>query len=70
MFCKCNWYEAILTIVIIAFSFMRAASAKWVVVIAAVLLLIHALSCNKCGMCEGMNADAKKSYSSKKGKRR
>lgn len=70
MNCKCNWVQAILAVVIIAFSFVRFASAKWVVVIAAVLLLLHALSCSKCGMCENMNAGAKKkNYYSKKGKR-
>ncbi len=70
MFCKCNWNEGILAVIIIVFSFVQAASAKWVVVIAAVLLLLHALACNKSGMCGDMNAGAKKkNYYSKKGKR-
>ncbi|MEK6846624.1 MAG: hypothetical protein AABY16_00485 [Nanoarchaeota archaeon] len=70
MECKCNWTEAILAIVIIVFAFVRSASAKWVVIVAAVLLLIHSLTCKKCKMSyEGTSAKKKKYYYSKKGKR-
>ncbi|MEK6908993.1 MAG: hypothetical protein AABX23_03000 [Nanoarchaeota archaeon] len=52
MNCKCNWVESILAIIIIIFAYMGSASSRWVIIIAAVLLLLHALMCKKCGMCE------------------
>ena len=54
MSCKCNWVEAVLAIIIILFTYMAKASSKWVVIIAALLLLLHALMCKKCQMCEKM----------------
>jgi len=51
MNCKCNWVEAILAIIIIVFAYMPG-SSKWVIIIAAILLLLHALICKNCQMCE------------------
>ena len=71
MDCKCNWTEAILAIVIIVFALVQSASAKWIVLVAAVLLLIHSLMCKKCKMgYDSVGTSAKKNnYYSKKGKR-
>ncbi len=52
MDCKCNWVEAILAIVIIVSAWMAGASSKWIVIIAALILLLHAMFCKKCQMCE------------------
>ena len=54
MNCKCNWVEAILAIVIILFAYSAGDSSKWVIIIAALLLLLHALLCKRCQMCEPM----------------
>ena len=51
MDCKCNWVESVLAIVIIVFAFTSSGASKWIVVIAAVLLLIHALVCKSCKTC-------------------
>ena len=55
MECKCNWVEAILAIVIIIFAYSVSDSSKWVVIIAGILLLLHALFCKMCGKCEHMD---------------
>ena len=72
MDCKCNWVESVLAIVIIIFAFTSSVASKWIVVIAAVLLLLHALVCKSCKMCsECMNGSStmkKKGYA-KKGRR-
>lgn len=52
MNCKCNWVETILAIIIIIFAYMGSPSSQWVIIIAAILLLLHALMCKKCGMCD------------------
>ena len=54
MGCNCKVTEAIIAIVIIIFALWSSLSwAKWIVVIAAALLLIHSLGCKSCGI--GMN---------------
>ena len=59
MDCKCNWVEAILAIVIIVSATMAGASSKWVIIIAALLMLLHALFCRKCQMCEPSMMESK-----------
>ncbi len=41
--CSWKWTDIILGIVILAFTWMVSAASKWVVTIAAVVLIIHAL---------------------------
>ncbi len=46
--CK-SFCEAILAVIIIVFALLNiAVVSKWIVVIAAVVLLIHSFTCNKC----------------------
>lgn len=45
---NCKWIEILLAIVAIVFTLWPTAYSKWVVVIAAALILIHALSCKMC----------------------
>lgn len=52
MNCKCNWVESILALIIIIFAYMGSPSSRWVIIVAAVILLLHALMCKKCKMCE------------------
>jgi putative copper export protein len=43
----CRWLEVILLIVIIIFALVQTAASKWLIFVAAIILLIHALFC-KC----------------------
>lgn len=45
--CK-SWCEAIIAIVILIFALWETTFSKWIIVIAAVLLLIHSFTCKKC----------------------
>jgi len=52
--CK-SWCEAIIAVVILLFSWVNLVSAmatKWIVTIAAIILLIHSFTCKKCFTCE------------------
>ncbi len=45
--CK-SWCEAILAIIILVFALWETTYSQWIVVIAAVVLLIHSFMCKKC----------------------
>jgi len=70
MNCNCKWVELVLAVVILVFTIwpsqiLSAGISWWLVVIAAVLLIVHSLFCSKCnGICAGMMA---KSSRKKKG---
>ena len=52
MGCNCRVCEAVLAVVILVFTFWNSfAAAKWIVAIAAVLLLIHSIWCQNCASC-------------------
>jgi protein-S-isoprenylcysteine O-methyltransferase Ste14 len=51
MGCNCKVTEIILGVIVLIFAFMNAAWATWIVAIAAILLIIHALMCKNCGKC-------------------
>lgn len=63
----CRWLEAILALVIIVFTYwptmlFSTMTSEWIVIVAAVLLLIHALFCAKCkGLCMGMMGGSRRS---------
>ncbi len=40
--------EAVLAIIILVFSFVETAYSQWIIVIAAIILLIHSFTCKKC----------------------
>jgi hypothetical protein len=55
MGCNCIWTEFVLGVVILVFTvwptlIFTAMTSMWIVVVAAVLLVLHSLSC-KGGMC-------------------
>ena len=45
--CK-SWCELIVAIVIIVFSLWQTAWSNWIIIIAAVVLLIHSFTCKSC----------------------
>lgn len=70
MNCNCKWTETVLAIIILVFAFWTSwAYSQWVVIIAAVLLLIHAWACKSCANCD-MKEMPKSSSMRNKRKRR
>ena len=55
MGCNCKWTETILALVILVFaiwpSLIPQVQGSWIIIVAAVLLLIHAWTCKNCGTC-------------------
>ena len=58
---SCRWSELLLAIVIIVFTqwntaFFSAAISKWIVIVAAAVLVVHSLLCHKCHglFCSGI----------------
>ncbi|NCO11725.1 hypothetical protein CO038_02225 [Candidatus Pacearchaeota archaeon CG_4_9_14_0_2_um_filter_39_13] len=52
MNCNCKWTETVLALVIIVFALWADwMYSQWIVVIAAILLLIHAWACKSCANC-------------------
>jgi len=47
--CK-SWCEAILGIIILVFVLWETTISKWVVIIAAIVLIWHSFMCKKCFM--------------------
>ena len=72
----CRWLEALLAVVIIVFTkwptmVLSANSSMWVVIVAAAVLLVHSLFCDKCkGLCRGMMKGRSRSSSSRHKRRR
>lgn len=60
---NCRWVEGILAVAILVFTWwptaiFSAVASKWIVLVSAALLLVHALGCRKCGgICCGMMVD-------------
>ena len=57
---NCMWVEGVLAALILVFviwptQIFSATVSWWIVIVSAALLLIHSISCNKCGgVCLGM----------------
>lgn len=45
---NCKWVEALAAILVLVFTFWPQSYSKWVIVIAALVVLGHALFCNWC----------------------
>jgi len=69
MGCNCKWLEIVIAVVILVVTIwpgiIGATGSWWVTIIAAALLLIHALKCGCRGMC-GPGAAPKASGKKKK----
>ncbi len=57
--CK-SWCEALIAVVVIVFALWPTAYSQWIIVIAAVVLLIHSFTCKKCFSGHSMAMSAKK----------
>ena len=70
MGCNCKGIELVLAIVILVFALWQTTYSSWIVIIAAVLLVLHALSCK--GMCgtDMSSGSARKASSGKKKKKK
>jgi len=72
---NCGWVQTVLSALILVFviwptQILSAAVSWWIVVISAALLLVHALSCKKCGgLCCGIGTDMKEAGKSKQKKK-
>ena len=75
MECNCKTCQLILGIVILVFAFWWRDWSQWIIAIAAVILILHALLCKRCDMCTPIGkafvgkAAKKKNYYSKKSRR-
>lgn len=53
---NCKWIEALLAVLIIIFANSSWVYATWIIIIAAAVLLIHALTCKTCHVGHRVNA--------------
>lgn len=53
--CNCKWTEIILGVIILVFAIWETAASKWLVVIAAALIIIHSLTCKSLAACGTTN---------------
>ena len=59
--CNCKVTEIIVAVIILLFAFYETIYSKWVIVIAAAVLLVHGLGCkNIAGCCEEAKPRAKR----------
>ncbi len=48
---SCKWIHVVLLLAIVIFAFVDSSVSQWIIVIAALALLIHALMCKHCNAC-------------------
>ena len=70
MGCNCQWMEVLVAIVILVFTFWMTTASQWIVIIAAVVLLLHALLCKNCKMCKDDGSMSKMSTSKSMNKKK
>lgn len=58
--CNCKVFEIIISIIILVFALWEVSYSKWVIIIAAALVLIHALTCKNCAACSEKPSPKKK----------
>ena len=51
MGCNCKTTEIVLALAVLIFAFVDATWAQWIVALAAVLLIVHALTCKEFAAC-------------------
>lgn len=52
MYKTCHFGMWLLPLIILVFAIWQTAYSKWIIIIAAALLLIHVLFCSCCKSCE------------------
>jgi hypothetical protein len=60
MECNCKVTNAILAVIILVFLFWQTVASKWIIAVAALLLLMHAFCCRNCEACEMEKKPAKR----------
>ena len=45
---SCNWVQLVLAALILIFAFWQTVASKWIIVVAAVLILVHSFACPCC----------------------
>jgi glucose dehydrogenase len=60
MGCNCKMVEMVLAIVIIVFALWETGASQWIILIAAILLLLHSWMCKSCKMPASSTAKKKK----------
>jgi len=75
MGCNCKWTEIVLGLVILIVTIWDLFSAQaelWITIVAAALLVLHALACKNCGSCKttGMNHNHSPASPKKRSSRR
>jgi len=49
---NCKWIQIVIGLVVVIFTLWPQGTwSKWLVVIAGALIVVHASSCKKCGVC-------------------
>ncbi len=57
--CK-SWCESVLGAIILVFAFLNSSYSKWVIIIAAIILVLHSFTCDKCFVKQEMPKKATK----------
>ena len=52
---NCKWLEVVLALIVIVFAVWQSMYSQWVIVIAAAIILLHALMCKSCHVGHGMH---------------
>lgn len=47
--CK-SWCEVVLGAIILVFAFLNSSYSNWVIIVAAIILILHSFTCDKCFM--------------------
>jgi hypothetical protein len=47
-----KWGMAVLPLIVLIFAIWEMAASKWIVIVAAVLMLLHTFGCNDCCSAE------------------
>ena len=70
--CNCKATEIVLGLIILVFAFWQTMYSKWIIVVAAAILVIHGLMCKNMSNCMPMPAKspARKKVAKKKTARR
>ena len=73
MGCNCKWTEIVIGLVILIFTIwpgiIGVTASWWVIVIAAIVLILHAFMCKPCSTC-APSADISKTVTKKQAKKK
>lgn len=64
--CNCKATEIIIGAIILIFALLKSVYSDWIIIIAAIIIIIHAMACKNCGKCMPTESASKRTTSSKK----